>query len=376
MPDESPSASENSGASTESGFTEAALAGSLAAREGNEPISSPATTPPAPPAPEAADSGQLQLSDALKSRGYDVSQFDDDEAIVDHLVEQARASSRLPQLEQAARYVEYLSPYAEDIDKLIQSKQQPASGPAPEPEPEHYWGQAPEWDPSWEQFLETDANGRVTTGPNSPSPNLHHKYLARREWERRKAAQLVSDPVAAIRPGLQSDFESLKEEARKIAQEEIARLQQDQQANQFVVANRDWLYQQDGNGQPIFDRTTGQPVFSQRGAQFAQLCQELAQSGMDPNQVPAYALRLLPPENGSPGGGTPPQAPPATPPSAQPPADEMKQNFLAGAFTPPRGGASVASAAQPHAPDLGPEEDARALLDKAFRDAGISSIPE
>jgi hypothetical protein len=371
----------------EVGFTAEALAGSLAAQQTDAPAADPnavtTTTPPTetPPAEtppseptETADASQIGFRDALKSRGYDVSQFDDDEAIVDHLVEQARVSARVPQLEQAARYVEYLAPYADEIDKLVQAKQQPAAEPTPAEE--HYWGTAPEWDPTWEQYLETDASGKVTTAPNSPSPNLHHKYIARRDWERQKASRLVTDPAAAVRPGLQSDFDKINERMDKIEQGLVSK-EETQRVNSFVVANENWLYQQDANGQPVIDPASRQPIFSERGAEFVRIAQELQQTGMDADQIPAYAMRMLPPENGqtipsSPGATTtaPVPAPPTT--STPPVADEMKDQFLAGAFTPPRGGASIAAAAQPHAPFLGPDEDAITLLDKAFKQKGIT----
>jgi hypothetical protein len=355
----------------EIGFTAEALAGSLSAQQDDTlPVDTPAEAAPAP-APEPAEAAaQLDFRNAMKERGYDPSQFETDEALVDHLVEQARVSARVPQLEQAARYVEYLSPYAEEIDKLVQSKQQPAVEPTPAEE--HYWGTPPEWDPTWEQYLETDAAGKVTTSPNSPSPNLHHKYIARRDWERQKASVMLTDPVAAIRPGLQKDFDAIKEEARKIAREEITAMRQDQQANSFAVANQEWLYQQGADGQPMIDPASHQPVFSPRGVTFVQIAQELQRTGMDPNQIPLYALRMLPPENAQQTAPTPAAPALAPAPAPAPPvANEMKEQFLAG-FTPPRGGASIASAAQPHAPFLGPDEDAVALLGRAFKTAGLS----
>jgi len=357
----------------ESGFTEEALAGNLAALEGAGTETPPSVESPPQPAPPAASSDEQRLSfrDALVARGYDVSGFEDEEAILDHFVGQA---ARLPQLEQAARYGQQIAPYYDEFEEYLRQKQQAAQPPAAAPEPEPYWEKPPEWDASWEQYLSTDAEGHVTTAPNSPAPNIHHKYLARKDWERRQASKLLSDPVAAIRPGLEKDFESLKAEARKIAREEIQAMRQEQQRNGFVVANQDWLYQHDQSGQPVFDPATGDPVFSERGIAFVNLAQELHQAGMPPERIPDFALRMLPPTAGN-GQDSPPAATTPPPPPAQPPAptaDEMKQSFLAGGYTPGRGGKDIAAAAQPHAPFLGPDEDAKILLEKAFKEHGIT----
>ncbi len=386
------------------GFSDAALGVT-------EPQATPAPAPqPSPepqPAPESAADlpvveppaeadERVSVRDFLSSKGYDTSTFADDDALGEHLLSQLEAARQVPQLQQAARYAEWVQPYAEDVEALIRQRQQGGAEPATQPPPagaqpaaepaaEPYWPKPPEWDPTWDQYVTQDDQGNYVTSPNSPSPGLHHKFMARREWDRRQAARLLEDPAAAVLPGLQPHFDKHQESTLEKVKELLAADRQQQHDNAFVIDNQAWLYQQDANGRPLVDRQSGQPVFSPQGMLFQHYAQQLQGAGTDPSLIPQLAMQMTIGPNGqaqtAQPAGEPPQPTlqlpglPATGTTlpAQPPGEQAKDDFIAGGtYTPGRSG-SIAAAAQPHAPALGPDEDPLVMLERDFKEAGVQS---
>lgn len=332
-----------------------------------EPEPTPELGVAATPAPEP-ESEQVSFRDALQGKGYDVGQFADDDALLEHITGEIQRARQIPELARKAQYFDYLAPYAADIDALIQQKMAPAPQKAIEETP--YWEKPPQWDPLWDRGLEYDEQLQQYRARPGFHPDLPQKYAARKEWERRAAARLLDDPAAVVREGLKADFESLRAEARSIAQEELTRYRQEQQANAFVLEHARWLYEPDAGGRPKIDPSTGQPIFSQNGVRFVQLTQQLAAVGTRPEYIPSLALQLM----AAPGQQSPSLAATASGPSAGSPGDALREQFIAGGqFAPGRGGGQIASAAQPGAPAVGPDEDIRTMLARAMQQAGITS---
>lgn len=356
--------------------------------------------------PQPEPEGML-LREFLGAEHYDTSQFEDDEALGAHVASQLKAAEQIPQLQQAARYVEYLAPYADQIQEVIRQQQagdktpaQPVAQPTaePEPEPKPYWKPPPQWDPAMEAGLKLDeASGAYTARPGY-HPDLPRQYQAYRDWERTQAALLLRDPAAVVREGLAPDFRAAETRQREIVKEELAAYQETQAANAFVLDNQHWLYQQDPqSNRLVIDPQTGSPVLSPQGMQFQQVASQLQAAGTAPAQIPYLAMQMVasaqapsagpdqttpPPSSGAP---VPPVSSSGTPVAALQPlpgtvpvpvGEQMKDRFIqGGAYTPGRDGRSVATAAQPHAPNVGPDEDIHTMLKRDMEQAGISEIP-
>lgn len=370
-----------------------------------EPVPPVSGTPPDPSGPvgEPAQGGPPEeavefspFRDALKDRGYPTDSFENDEALLDHICNLAK---QVPDLQDAARYAQYVAPYATEIDELIRAREAQAGGPqapqepAAQPggeEPAPYWEPPPEWDRAWIKDLYQDdsdpANPQLRARPNA-HPDLPRRYMAYREWQDRVQDRLLSDPAAAIRPGLKEDFESLRKEARQIAREELEAYRQEQRANAFALENQDWLYQQGGDGQPVIDQQTGQPTMTPAGWAFMNCAQRLAAGGLDPNLIPEMAMQMvsgqLPPQAGAepPTASPPTQAGAGTPaaPAAGAelsPAEASRERFLTAPIRPPTGftpnrTGTLSGSAQPQGPPQNPNEDEITVLTRAMRNAGL-----
>ncbi len=331
-------------------------------RSSPEPVT-PAESTAVPQTPE---SEQVSFRAALQAKGYDVSGFADDDTLLEHVTSEMQRARQIPDLAQKARYFDYLSPYAADIDALIKAKQAPAPAKAEE---KPYWEKPPEWDRAWDAGLEWDDQSQQYRARAGFHPDLPRKYAARKEWERRAAARLLEDPAAVVREGFKSDFEGLRGEFRQMAQEELGRYRQEQQANAFVLENAGWLYEQAG-GRPKLDPSTQQPIFSVNGLRFAQVAQQLAAAGTQPEYIPSLALQLM----GGTGQQPPSLAPAGANPPGIPPGVALREQFIAGSqFAPGRGGGQMPSAVGPGGVPIGPDEDIHTMLRRAMEQAGITT---
>lgn len=379
-PDPAPAATPSEPA----GFSEAALA--QPAPQASPPA--PPTTPPIePPAPTEA----VSFRDALSEKGHDLSQFQDDEALLKHIEGQLKLAEQVPQLQQSARYMEYLAPYADKIEQLVQAESQPgtvqtqpAVAPAPtEPVAEaDYWDKSPEWDPAWREQIttETAPDGSQTLVCRAGArPDLVTKYHARRDWEQRQSDKLLEDPAAAVRPGLKSDFDALREDFRTIAREELNTYRQQQYDNAFVMENQEWLYQKGADGQPLIDQQTGQSVLSSQGMAFGNIASQLGTAGLDPALVPQVAMQLAlgTPlgQQTSPASVPNPSVTPVPGQAAPSTAEAHKEQFLTtalrGAGHVPNRAGTLAPGSEPNPPAQNSELDARAMLTQVAKQMGV-----
>ena len=85
-----------------------------------------------------------------------------------------------------------------------------------------------------------------------------------------------------------------EERARALVQQELGTYTEQQEARQFISANRDWLLAHDQQGQLTLDPGTGAPFLSQEGTSFMRHLQVASeQYGMAPQKAQAYAINML-----------------------------------------------------------------------------------
>ena len=316
----------------------------------------------------------------------DLSGFESDEALFDHLARQQELASQVPSLQQLAQYGQALLPYDQQIAELIQSQRSPiqpqptAAAPAQQ---EPYWPKPPEWDQAWQQRLGRDPQTGEVTG----SPVDLQRYQAYQDWQRNALERLIRDPYEAIAPRLQQDYKSQMEMARRVAREELSAYQQEQAINGFVLDNQAWIYQKGADGRPMIDRQSGQPVFSQDGVAFSQAVSLLERAGANVALIPQLATQMVfghrdptapqaqaaypaapPSSTASPSAAPLPSAPLSLP---VPPAEATKQQFIAGVIAEANRAGSLAAAAQPGGPAQHLEEDPVEMLRRDFAQAGI-----
>jgi len=344
------------------------------------PDAAPGPAPDAGPTDSASPGPPVSpFRDGLAQRGFDLSGFETDEAVFDYLQQQQQqAHSRIQELQQQAGYLQSQIP-APAEQALVQPGDK-----------EPYWPEAPKWDPSWEKRIWVERNEQTGQNELRGDPGDIQRYRAYQEWEQGRDRALRQDPYACVR----QPFEDRLVEFRQQIAEDRTAFYQQQQVEQyyqsFVVQHQERFNHCDEQGQPLIDQRTGQPVLTQDGMAFLQLCDQLVQSGTHPMSVPGFALQQL---NGMRAGGAPAAAantpapaqtnlpqPGTQPGTALPavttPAQQMKDNFVAegveGARRAANRAGSVADAAQPHAPHMDPDQDPKAMLEQDFRAAGIT----
>ena len=330
------------------------------------------TTPLESPAPgpiETGETEQVSFRDVFSQRGFDVSQFPDDDQLMDYVAAQVQEARQVPQLRQLAQFGQQVSPFADEFYKWLDEKQkvqQAAAVPAT-PEPEPYWPAAPEWTPQWEQLLRVDQDQNSPTygeivAKSGARPDLVAKYHEYQDFQKNQMRLLLQDPYAAIEPKLTQREKAQEVRIREIVAEMQQQQQQQQAANSAVLANQDWLYQWGPNGQPLFNPQTGQPALSQEGTVFRDLLQYSDSIGVtDPNLAWDNAMKALPgtlaqmgllrtqPGNGTPAGGQ--DTATQTPSPRQAANDRFVSQALA--YQPNRG-QTVLSAAEPNGSSQNP----------------------
>jgi len=129
------------------------------------------------PAPEPVSDVSSQapsLRDGLKALDYDVSQFQDDDTALKHLVEQAQLNEQMrPYAQLGATVAPQYSAFQQ-----WQAEQQKAQQKPPEPE-EPYWPKAPEFNEGWRaQYNEALQNKDFTTVARlGPKIEAHDEFV-------------------------------------------------------------------------------------------------------------------------------------------------------------------------------------------------------
>lgn len=160
----------------------------------------------------------------------------------------AQFASRYQQMAQSAQE----AAQAKQMIGMLQWQLAQAAQPKPEPpkpvERKKLWD-IPQFDPALKQGLMLDENGAVVVKPGyDPSlPQQYQKYQAAVEQAQVQSLQMLADPQAFFEQHLQPAVMPLiQQQAREIAQQQFAQMQEASALRQFEHANREWIFQPDG----------------------------------------------------------------------------------------------------------------------------------
>lgn len=250
----------------------------------SETIPSPAPYSPAPaPTPEPAP---LTVRDALANYGLDLRpHFDNDHAVLQHLVGQLREAQSL---REQANYGREYQQYAEQFRTWQRQQQAEAQRAATQQQPN--WWKAPEYDPKWaQQIMRDPTSGELRPVPGAPH-DVVQKYVAFAQHQQEFQTKFAQDPIGAIKPGLE---QMMHQVASNLIQQHFGQYQEQTTANGLVNQNAEWLYERLPNGAIATDRT-GQRVFTPLGQRYAAHAQNSIQMGIrTTEQQHSYAMAML-----------------------------------------------------------------------------------
>jgi len=224
---------------------------------------------------------------AREQFGYDLSKYQSDEEAAKGLIE---ASRKVGERDEYAKRYKELEPYLSEFNEFLQNRGQQTQ-PTQQQQEETAREIRAAYDPQWEGWMERDestgavkqdqaGNVKWQVGtPKEVKDGFHQWYDASQRFRR--------DPVSFIKEQAKSllDVDQITEQVRERVfgelQQRHAQESQVHQAQRILQENSGWMYQTNGQGQPVMDPETGRPVFSERGAAYFNAVQRLTQSGLN-----------------------------------------------------------------------------------------------
>lgn len=250
--------------------------------DAEQPVEQPQEQPEQPAEQPAATS----IRDLASRYGVDLSEYQDDEAAVRHLAEQARAAREHQEL---AQYGQQFVQHAADgswQDYLAWKQQQQQSQQNPE-EPK-LWD-PPEWNPSWLQQVRQDESGNlVPDTQRGGTPETVAKIQRYVSWRQDQQDKFWQDPFTYLKPFVENQAE---QRARDLIRQELSQYGEQIDARHFITNNKDWLYRHDESGQVQYQ--DGRPVMSQEGQVFYNALQRVNDKNWSTADKQEYALEQL-----------------------------------------------------------------------------------
>lgn len=282
------------------------------------------------------------LENAKSTYGLDLGA--DEAAALQNIARVNREYQQLQQhYQQMAPYVQSYQQHAPQFSEWLRTRHQQAQpAPTTAAQQEEDWRKKhwnpPEYNPAWRGLLRSDEAGNPVALPGTP-PDILPKYLAYAQYQNEFIDRWKQDPIKAYEDPMRH---IAREEARKIAAEELSQYRTVQDARQFTAQHEGWLYERDQQGQVIRDfhwnPSTGQheprPRFNQWGNILAQeIAREHAwqqQHGiMDLERQKEVAMRAVQAAFLQAQGQAPPaQAQTQAPVLPPPTREEANQRFL------------------------------------------------
>ncbi len=241
--------------------------------------------PPAPqPEVESYDEGQSTgVIEAMKSRGYDVGGYEDDEALIKET--EARYAAAVQAEREMAQRAQSESVSTGDL----------FGSPDDIPSYQYSGNGQPEYDESWAELVEQDPSGRFVirndyVGQVDPSvADKVNKYV---EWRQSRSNELIDDPVNAVMAaGLEGEIQSRIDTAIKNA---FSKNKTKSNAESFIKQNEKILYVQDPQTGTTQVDSAGKPVLSPVGRALNDAHVMLRQNGMtDPQTRHKVATQMV-----------------------------------------------------------------------------------
>lgn len=260
---------------------------------------SPSVTAPAPaPSPsvsphvagaaphEGVQSGGHQqgvggFREALRQRGVNVDQWDDDFSALDALMGQ------LQQAQQLAQYGHQYIQHAGEFQRFLQEQQarQQAQQGAPK------WWNPPEFRPEWRNLVTRDPQTGDPKLVQGAPPDILPKYLAYEQYRRDFADRFLTNPEETLQPFVQQQAQAI---AQEMVNHHLQGYQDRVYADSFVQQNSSWLHQRDANGNVFADPVSGSPRLTAEGERFRMYVQEAERAGIrDIRAMEKFALGML-----------------------------------------------------------------------------------
>lgn len=229
----------------------------------------------APPAQE-----YQPLHEALKGYGINLPQGVEGHAALQYIVTQL-AQAR--QLQELAPYGQQYLQHADKFQSWL--AQQQAAEKAAQAKS---WWQPPEWNSDWRNKIQYDAQtGEIKPAPGT-DPSVVQRYLHAMEFRQKFMDDFTTDPIKAIRPGLE---EVIRETAQQLIQEQFGQYQSHQQSLGFLDQHKDWIYARDASGRVVMGQA-GRPELSPLGNRFVEHLRAAHSMGIqEEQQRHNYALR-------------------------------------------------------------------------------------
>lgn len=160
----------------------------------------------------------------------------------------AQFASRFQQLTQTAQEAAQQRQMIQMLQWQLAQAAQPKAEPPKPTERKKLWD-VPAFDMNLKQGLMLDENGQVTVKPGYDPrlPQQYQEYQSKREAAMDQALQMLSDPQAFFEQHLQPTITPfVQQQAFQIAQQQFAQMQEAAALRQFEAANREWIFQPDG----------------------------------------------------------------------------------------------------------------------------------
>lgn len=170
----------------------------------------------------------------------------DDRAIASQLYQslqrEAAATRALTQYQQIIPAAQEYLTHKEAFQRWQQSQAQPQQAPQPEPEEKKWWN-PPQVRDAYRQYLVRDENGREVISADAPL-DARHALVEYQNYKAEFAKKFLENPEDALGPMVQRVAE---QRAAEIVQGQLDRYQQAQYVASLEDANKDWLYDSNGN---------------------------------------------------------------------------------------------------------------------------------
>lgn len=254
----------------------------------------PQPTQPAQPSPDDASTGSVLKS--LENKGYDVSQFENDEDLINET--EARYAAAMQAQEDLKAHEQYMAQQQQQelqarkqAELLHQQQTQPAQ------EPVNETGK-PDYDPSWASLVEQDESGQFVVRDEyigTVDPSVAEKVNKYVTWRQERSNELIENPVQAVmQAGLEQEIQQRVNQAVGSALNKNRTLSD---AQEFIAQNAPVLYVTNPKTGKFETDRNGQPLLSPAGKALNDAHVYLREQGMgDPVSRHQVAMQMIAPQ--------------------------------------------------------------------------------
>ena len=234
--------------------------------------------------------GPWTLRSQLQQIGFDTSQMADDQAAWSALAGRlAQWNQSQQQNAQLAQYGQFYLANKARFDALQQQGQGQGQPGVAQPGMQPGVGQpgvaqdktknlfgSPEFNPEWMKIVQFDPNTGKAVVPLGYDPSIGPKVDQYVAWRKDAFEKFLQDPISMLKDGL---MPLIQQEAQKLAGQAVGGFSDQQFATQYVNS-QPWMFQQDAQGNRVFDPVTGQPLLTPGGLRFRNYVEVATRQGI------------------------------------------------------------------------------------------------